>query len=238
MSNPAPLTNPHALRLYSARVCPFAQRVRLALLEKGLQYETVDVDLDNIPDWYRSISPYGKVPLLQRGGDSVWESTVINEYLDEVYPEPPLLPRSPGQRALARIWIEYANTQFLPMFYKLLLEQDPERQQELAQRLSDTLRYMERNGVAAQDGDYWLGARLTLVDLAFYPFFERFPVLDHYRNYRLPGECARLQQWIAAMQTRASVEQTRNPVEIYVKRYARYMDGSVSGGTAQEMRDA
>ncbi|MEJ2347179.1 MAG: glutathione S-transferase family protein [Gammaproteobacteria bacterium] len=238
MSNPAPLANPHAMRLYSARVCPFVQRVRLALLEKGLEYETVDVDLDNIPDWYRSISPYGKVPLLQRGGDSVWESTVINEYLEEVYPEPPLLPRDPGQRALARIWIDYANTQFLPWFYKLLLEQDAGRQQELAQRLSEALRYMEGDGIGASDGDYWLGGRLTLVDLAFYPFFERFPVLDHYRSYRLPEECARLRQWIMAMQARASVEQIRNPDDFYVERYARYADGSVSGGTAQEMRDA
>ena len=71
------------------------------------------------------MSPYGKVPVLRHGDTAIWESAVINEYLGEVFPEPQLLPRTPAERAQARIWIDYANVRFAPSVYKLLLPQSP-----------------------------------------------------------------------------------------------------------------
>ena len=71
--------------LYSAAVCPYAQRTRLLLREKGVRYDTVEVDLKNKSADFLAISPYSKVPVIKRGKDVVWESSVINEYLDEFH---------------------------------------------------------------------------------------------------------------------------------------------------------
>lgn len=102
------------IEIYSATVCPFAQRSRLALLEKGIDFKLIEIDLQNKPEGFTDISPYGKVPAIKHGNDRVWESAIINEYLDEVFPEPSLMPRDPIGKALARIWIDFANTRFVP----------------------------------------------------------------------------------------------------------------------------
>src|SRR6478672_8238610 len=96
------------LQLYSFELCPFAHRVRLALAEKGVAAEPIEIDLKNKPASFVRISPYGRVPLLLHGEVKLWESAVINEYLDEVFPDPPLMPASLPDRALARIWVKFA----------------------------------------------------------------------------------------------------------------------------------
>src|SRR5882724_11034895 len=73
------------LQLYTFQLCPFAHRVRLTLAEKRLAAELIEIDLKNKPAGFSKISPYGKVPLLQHGDVKIWESTIINEYLDEVF---------------------------------------------------------------------------------------------------------------------------------------------------------
>ncbi|MGH8750882.1 MAG: glutathione S-transferase family protein, partial [Burkholderiales bacterium] len=97
------------LELYSAPVCPFAQRTRLALLEKHVEFSLNEIDLDNKPRGFEKLSPYAKVPVLKHGEDLVWESAIIIEYLEEVCPQPALLPGEPGRRALARFWIDFCN---------------------------------------------------------------------------------------------------------------------------------
>lgn len=228
MSKPQPLRNPDNIRLYSARVCPFVQRVRLTLLEKGLEFESVDIDLDHIPDWYEQLTPEGKVPLLEHDGDVVWESNIINEYLEDLYPQPALLPEEPGARARTRLWIDYTASHFLPPFYQLLLAQEADRRKEQAAELDAAMGHMEQS-LATQRGPYWMGEQLTLADVAIYPFFERLPVLTHYRDYHIPEKCHRLRQWLAAMESRASVQATRNPLDYYVDAYAGYASGSVRG---------
>jgi glutathione S-transferase len=89
------------LQLYTFQLCPFAHRVRLTLAEKSLTAELIEIDLKNKPPGFSKISPYGKVPLLQHGDVKVWESAIINDYLDQVFSDPPLMPSSPSDRALA-----------------------------------------------------------------------------------------------------------------------------------------
>jgi glutathione S-transferase len=232
------LMNMSRVEIFSAKVCPYAQRSRLVLLEKGVDFELVEIDLQSKPDWFTKISPYGKVPLIRYGSDRVWESTVINEYLEEVFPEPPLMPLGAGQRAIARIWIDFANTKFTPAFYKLLLSQEPKKQQEWAEELIQHFHFMEREGLGARShsGPYWFGDNLSLVDVAFYPWFERLPALDHYRGVALPANCPRLREWWIAMQLRDSVRQTAESAEFHVDNYAKYASNSATGVTAQELR--
>lgn len=224
--------------LYSAAVCPYAQRTRLLLREKGVGYETVEVDLKNKSTAFLAISPYSKVPVIQRGKDVVWESSVINEYLDEVYPHPPMMPEEPGRRALARAWIDFANVKLLPTWYRLFLAQEPERRKALAEELIGHFRFMEEAGIAALSpaGPYWMGERLSLVDLTYWPWFERLGALKHYRGLELPAECRRLRTWMKVMAGRESVREIAQPLEYYIRGYASYADGSEQGVTARDMR--
>jgi glutathione S-transferase len=94
------------LTLYDAERCPYAGRVRIVLAEKSIPYETVAIDLGDRPRWLYEKNPRGRVPVVEEdGGFILAESAVIGEYLEERYPEPPLLPVDPAERALARLRI-------------------------------------------------------------------------------------------------------------------------------------
>jgi len=226
------------VKIYSATGCPYAHRTRLALLEKGVDFTLTEIDLENKPEWFTDISPYNKVPVIKHGKNRIWESSIINEYLDEVFPAPPLMPTDPGQRANVRIWIDFANVKFVPTFYKLLLTQEQEKQQDWAQELHNHLLFMEQEGISklSSNGSYWLGESLSLVDLSFYPWFERWSMLENYRGFVLPSICTRLKQWYSAMLTRESVQAIKNTTDFYIQQYIKYANGTASGITAQEMR--
>ena len=132
------------LEIISSTTCPFAQRTRMVLLEKGIDFTLTEIDLNSKPDWFLKISPYGKVPVVRHGDTVIFESAVINEYLEEVFPLQALLPNTPEGRAQARIWIDFANVRFTPQIYKLLLAQELERQTEHAEKLETALLMMEQ----------------------------------------------------------------------------------------------
>jgi glutathione S-transferase len=90
------------MRLYDAARCPYCARVRIALAEKGIDYEQIEIDLGNRPQWLYDLNPTGKVPVLD-DGFILPESAVIMEYLDERYPQPALLPSDPAARAESRV---------------------------------------------------------------------------------------------------------------------------------------
>jgi glutathione S-transferase len=95
------------VKLYDAPACPFCARVRIALEEKGLDHETVEIDLQDRPAWIYELNATGRVPVLEdeleQGSFVLPESAVIMEYLEERHPEPPLLPADPAARARARL---------------------------------------------------------------------------------------------------------------------------------------
>jgi len=93
------------ITLYDADRCPYCARVRIALAEKGIEYEKVEIDLSDRPAWIYEKNPLGKVPVLEEDAFVLPESAVINEYLEERYPEPSLWPADPGERALARLLV-------------------------------------------------------------------------------------------------------------------------------------
>jgi glutathione S-transferase len=211
------------VNLYSAKLCPYAHRVRLALREKGVAFDLIEIDLRNKPDWFADVSPHGQVPLLQHGQNRLWESSIINEYLDEVFPEPPLMPTDPGLRALARIWINFADTKLMPACHNLLLSQDIQ-QQHWRDKLQQHLLFIDKEGLrqVSKTHLYWLGSSLSLVDLSFYPAFEQWAVLEQYRNAALPAECTRLREWLSTIQQYPSVQAIAQTPEVYIQAYAQY----------------
>ncbi|MBD2534434.1 glutathione S-transferase family protein [Nostoc flagelliforme FACHB-838] len=220
------------IQLYFAKASTFSQRTRVVLLEKGIDFTPIEIDLQNKPDGYTQISHYGKVPAIKHGDVEIYESAIINEYLDEVFPEPPLLPRDPANKAIARIWIDYANTRFVPAFNKLLRGKDSTEQEQGRKEFTEALLYIEQEGLGK--GDYLLGDQFSLVDISFYPWFERLPLLEHFRKFTLPAETPRLQTWWNSLSDRSSIQAVANPVDFYLQRFAKVLGEPVPVGAVQK----
>ncbi len=217
----------NTLKFYYNDVCPFAYRVRLALAEKEIEHEAVIIDLENIPQWYYELSPTAKVPLLQWGDDVIWESTVINEFIEDNWQNNPLLPHNPIAKAQARIWIEYCNSSFQPSCCGLVFELDESKHEPIRLALNESLDFIEAALSSRENGPYWLGEDLTLVDLTFYPFFEHACVLSHYRGFELSDKYLHIHQWLETMQKRQSVQQNCHSPEFYIEAYKPFVDGSI-----------
>jgi glutathione S-transferase len=227
------------VEIISSSTCPFAQRTRMALIEKGIDHELTAIDLNDKPDWFLEISPYGKVPVLRHNGAEIFESAVINEYLEEVFPDRPLLPADPVRRAQARIWIDFANVRFTPHVYKLMLAQEPGAQAAQAERLTNAMLMMEHEGLGKLgDGPYWMGDDISLVDLAFLPHMQRVGVLTHYRDFHIPDECVLLKGWLQLMSQRPSVTEGSASLDVLIGNWRKYAENTSTGTTAADMRAA
>lgn len=124
------------LTLYDASRCPYCVRVRIVLAEKGLEWQAVAIDLDNRPAWLYEKNPLGRVPVLEEdGGLLLPESAVIMEYLEERFPEPPLWPADPAERALGRLLLERFDRLSDP--YYALRRGDESARPELESRLHE-----------------------------------------------------------------------------------------------------
>jgi glutathione S-transferase len=207
-----------SVELFSSSLCPFAHRVRLVLAEKQIEAKTIEVDLRNKPPEFLAIAPHGQVPLLRHGGRLVWESAVINEYLEESFPDSPLLPEDAGDRATARIWIQFADSRLYAHTRALIYAREPVAQRQAAQEVTRDLQFMEQ-ALAGTSGPYWLGGRFSIVDATFYPWFEQLPVLKVCRGLEWPPDCDRLLSWCDAVARRDSVRSQSNTGDFYVDRY-------------------
>jgi glutathione S-transferase len=227
------------IEIISATTCPFAQRTRMVLIEKNIEHELSEIDLDDKPDWFWEISPYGKVPVIRHKGTTFYESAVINEYLEEAFPEHNLMPQTPEMRAQARVWIDFANVRFVPHIYKVLLAQDEEGQALHERKIYEALKFMEFEGLRKLgDGPYWLGEEISLVDITFFPHLERFVALEHYRGITIPQDHTRLHAWLGHMKQRPSVRQTTRDEETYKASWLKYASNSSTGTTARDMRES
>ena len=214
------------IEFITAEVCPYAQRTHLALREKGLAYKHTEVDLSNKPAWFEKVSPYSKVPVLKVGDEVIYESAIINEYIEEAYPEPALMPSDPVRRAQARAWIDFCNTRLVGAFYAVLSAKDAAQRTEAGDKLTGHFCRMEDGMTRLGADPYWLGDAVSLVDIAYYPHFERLGALTHYRGIGVPDDCPRLAAWQAAMRERPSVKATEHGLDYYISSYKRYADAA------------
>jgi glutathione S-transferase len=167
------------LTLYDAARCPYCARARIALAEKGVEFETLEIDLSDRPQWLYEKNSTGRVPVVEEDAWILPESSVIMEYLEERYPEPPLLPADPADRALARVWI-FRHDDFTKPYYALRRGEDG-----AAERFDEQLVTLD----AALERQPWLtGAEYGLADSAYVPWvlrardmlgvsFEEFPAV-------------------------------------------------------------
>jgi glutathione S-transferase len=153
------------ITLYDAARCPYCARVRIVLAEKGIEVETVEIDLSDRPAWLYEKNPTGRVPIVEEdGGDPLPESAVIMEFLEERYPEPPLLPPDPADRAAVRLLI-FRDHDLTDPYYALRRGEDG-----AAEQLDAAL---ARFDVQLYERDYLGGAEYGLADIALVPWVLR-----------------------------------------------------------------
>jgi glutathione S-transferase len=152
------------LTLYDADRCPYCARVRIVLAEKEVPYETVVVDLEDRPAWIYEKNPLGKVPVLEEGDFILPESAVINEYLEERYPEPPLWPSDPAERAAGRLLIHRFDELSRP-YYALRRGEESARQ-----RLDEELGRLDS---LLAGPPFLTDSEFGLADVAYLPWILR-----------------------------------------------------------------
>lgn len=194
------------IKLYTFPLSTNSRKVRIALLEKGLEFERINVDLtkreQKNPDYLR-IHPFGQVPALDDEGFIIYDSTIINEYLEDEYPYPALMPKDSEGRARARLMEDFRDSHFNPQFIKIMHEtrkSEAERDANvIANATAEITRCFERIENELQGREYLAGS-FSLADIAFMAnldLLDRFqvPVDPKYQNTTA---------WIARLKARPS----------------------------------
>lgn len=188
------------LTLVSFDLCPYVQRAAIVLAEKGVPFRRINIDLSNKPEWFKAISPFGKVPLLQVGEHVLFESAVIVEYLDEVQPGP-LHPKDPIEKARHRSWMEFGSS-ILADIWVIETTKDGELFHAKRTVLREKFGRLEAQLAA---GPYFAGPHFSIVDAVFAPVFRYFDVFDEIVDLGLFGGLAKLDAWRKALSKRPSV---------------------------------
>jgi glutathione S-transferase len=189
-----------ALKLISHRLCPYVQRAVIALTERGVAFERVDIDLANKPDWFLGVSPLGKTPVLMVGEHAIFESAVILEYLEETQ-EKPLHPADPLSRAEHRAFIEFGSA-VLNDIAGLYSAPDEAAFKAKAGQLEARFARLETRVAAAPWFD---GECFSLVDAVFGPVFRYFDVFDTIGDFGILANKPKLARWRERLAERPSV---------------------------------
>ena len=188
------------LKLISHKLCPYVQRAVIALTEKGVPFERVDIDLANKPDWFLALSPFGKTPVLLVGDVPIFESAVILEYLEETQPKP-LHPADPLRRAEHRGWIEFGSA-VLSDIAGFYAAPDQATFDAKTSQLEQRFARLEARVAAAPWFD---GENFSLVDAVFGPVFRYFDVFDEIADFGILADKPKLARWRQALAARPSV---------------------------------
>src|SRR3712207_4137250 len=192
-------------KLYNTQRCPYARRTRMVLHEKGIDFETYEVDLANKSEEFLNASPTGKVPVIVVDGESIYESNVVNQYLDEVTDEPKLVPEDPKLKAHARIWMAFADTNFFPAVFVASVGRErgfPEaRISEALEKLEAALGKLEER---LRGRDY-LADEFSLADIAHAGNFVRLRELEERGEVSL-GDYPNVGAWVKRLGGKASYE--------------------------------
>ena len=196
------------IKLYDFKSSPNCQRVKVVLAEKKLPYEIIPVDLakkeQKNPE-YLKMNPYGKVPVLTDDGTVLYESLIINEYLEEKYPTPALLPKDPAKKAKARILNDYGMAHFDSPYQKLRMELMKEAKEQsqpiIDSAKADLKKLLQRFEEELGEQEYLLGD-FSLVDANLIPRFTRLEGFGILPDPSLP----RLGKYMERMKARPSVK--------------------------------
>jgi glutathione S-transferase len=194
-----------SLKLISHKLCPYVQRAVVALNEKGVPFERIDIDLANKPDWFLKLSPLGKVPVLavrtEKGEVALFESNVICEYIEETQGGMKLHPEDALKRAEHRAWMEFGSA-VLGDLWGLETTTDPATFESKRQALVAKFARVE---AALGAGRYFAGEAFSLVDAVFAPVFRYFDLFDELTEHGIFRDVPKVRAWRAELAKRPSV---------------------------------
>ncbi|MCP4389004.1 MAG: glutathione S-transferase family protein [Gammaproteobacteria bacterium] len=179
-----------SLHLISFKTCPFVQRAVITLKHKNIDFDITYIDLADPPDWFLEMSPLAKVPVLKVDDEILFESAVINEYLDEITGGE-LQPTEPLARAKNRAWIEFASN-MLGNLYMMKMSKDQENYDKFRTTLVGQLQRVEKR---LGEGPWFNGAEFSLADTAFAPLFRQNSVAGGKLSVIDPESMPRVNAW-------------------------------------------
>ena len=193
------------MQLYSGTTCPFSHRCRFVLYEKGMDFQVIDVDLYNKPEDIAVMNPYNRVPVLAERDLVLYESNIINEYIDERFPHPQLMPADPVMRARARLMLFNMEHELFSQVE--IMEAGKEKPMEKA-RASIIERLLEFSPIFGKTR-YMLGDEFSMLDVAIAPLLWR---LDHY-GIKLGKSAAPLMKYAERIFSRPAFIEALTPSE-------------------------
>ncbi|KAI1265012.1 putative glutathione S-transferase [Xylariaceae sp. FL1019] len=255
-----PTVDAHAaeqpLKLFSGWFCPFVQRTWITLEEKGIPYQYVEVNPYHKGPELMAANPRGLVPTLQTSpGKSLYESSIICQYLEDNYPthKPQLLTSDPYERARSRIWMDFVTSRIIPAYHRLLQFQPGSYEGDGQARLGELrvefrkylLEFVSEMADASL-GPWFAGKEFGLVDIQLLPWAARLWVFDEFKGgLRIPekgqggedeSKWERFRVWITAAMARDSVVKTTSEREHYRPMYKKYADDIAQSDLAKATR--
>jgi len=193
------------MTLYSGTTDPFSQRCRIVLFEKGMDFQVIDVDMFNKPEDLAVVNPYNRVPVLVERDLVLYEANIINEYIDERFPHPQLMPADPVMRARARLFLHrFENELFCHI----------DAIEHAAQKIADKARHAVRDNLTQiapvfAKQKYMLGDEFSMLDVAIAPLLWR---LDHY-GIQLDKDAVPLMKYAERLFSRPAYIEAMTPAE-------------------------
>lgn len=237
--------------LYSGWFCPFVQRVWIVLEEKQIPYRYQEINPYHKEPSFLKLNPRGLVPTLgvptPAGPQPLIESGIICEYLDETFPQVPLLPSDPFAKAKLRIAVDYVTSRIIPAFHRFLQHtpEKPYSMEDARKEFLNTLLTWIKD--ADPSGPFFAGKSFSLPDIILAPWAVRFWVFDHFKEGGFgapkPGEGGedeklweRWRIWSKAVEERESIQATLSDKDHYLPIYARYATDKAQSELAKATR--
>jgi len=193
------------MKLYSNSIDPFSHRCRIVLFEKGMDFEVIDVDLSNKPEDLSILSPYSDSPVLVERDLVLTDANIINEYIDERFPHPQLMPPDPVMRARARLFLKDFENQLF--FHMKALESNEKSKKDAARKVvTETL--IQLSPILAKQ-EYLLHEEYSMLDVAMAPLLWR---IEHY-EIKLPNSCLSLLKYADKIFKRPLFDEAMSPAE-------------------------
>ncbi|KAJ0178207.1 hypothetical protein K1T71_006030 [Dendrolimus kikuchii] len=213
------------LRVYNMRFCPYAQRTILALIAKKIDCEVINVDLVEKPEWLTSKSPFGKVPALEMAdGQTICESLVTVEYLDQVFPQRPLLPQDPYKQAIDKVIVQSTGP-IESMFIKQLKFPDRITEDNYT-AYHNALEFVQEQ-LKSRGTKFIDGNEPGYADYMIWPFFERLRMFDNNPRMRLDeNKYPLLVEYLRNMLNDPVVSEYIIPLDILAKFLSAYTEGT------------
>ena len=202
------------------KVCPFAEKAVVALYEMGIDFDVIEVDIENKPASLFEVNKKGLVPAMKDQGNAVADSYIILEYINDMWTKSDgksFFPESPVQRAVARTWCAFINNNLAKNWYEVAFKQEQHEVEEAKHKIIDNIKVLDEAMRSISEGPFFMGKEFGVVDIMLAPHVERFPVLERLSGFKVPEteELQRFKAWWKAVEGVSNFQKARVDVNLY-----------------------